>query len=280
MGLGVSGSFHLNTQNPQTKQIPMLKKLTLLLTALVAPLAAAPEAQPAAVDTKTYELRTYFAAEGKLPELHKRFREHTVALFTQHGITNVGYWVPLENKDNKLVYVVSFPSPEAQKKAWKEFGADPEWKKVHAESEKNGKLVAKIESKSMNATAFSPAIQAVIKDPARVFELRTYTTGPGLLPNLHARFKDHTIGLFSKHGMSHFGYWQLQPGKPEAENTLLYLLAHASKEACEKSFLEFRADPVWIAAKAASEKAAGGPLTVADGVKSELLVPTDYSPTK
>jgi hypothetical protein len=257
----------------------MLKKLALLLTALVAPLSAAP-AEAAAADTKTYELRTYYAAEGKLPELHKRFREHTVALFTRHGITNVGYWVPLDNKENKLVYIVSFPSPEAQKQAWKEFGADPEWKTVHAESEKNGKLVTKIDSKSMNATAFSPAIQAVIKDPARVFELRTYTTGPGLLPNLHARFKDHTIALFSKYGMSHFGYWQIQPGKPESDNTLIYLLAHASKEACEKSFTDFRADPTWVAAKAASEKPAGGSLTVPDGVKSELLVPTDYSPTK
>jgi hypothetical protein len=256
----------------------MLKKLTLLITSLTSLLTAAPEA--AAPDTKTYELRTYYAAEGKLPELHARFRDHTTGLFTKHGITNVGYWVPMENQENKLVYVVSFPSPEAQKQAWKAFGADPEWKTVHAASEKNGKLVTKITSQQLSATSFSPAIQPVVKDPARVFELRTYTTQPGKLPNLHARFKDHTIELFSKHGMSHFGYWQIQPGKPEADNTLIYLLAHASKEACAKSFADFRADPDWIKAKAESEAAAGGSLTVADGVKSELLVPTDYSPTK
>jgi hypothetical protein len=257
----------------------MLKKLTLLLTSLTSLLSAAP-AEPAAPDTKTYELRTYYAAEGKLPELHNRFRDHTLGLFTKHGITNIGYWVPQENQENKLVYIVSFPSPEAQKKAWKEFGADPAWKAVHAESEKNGKLVAKIESKLLNATSFSPAIQPAVKDPARVFELRTYTTKPGKLPSLHARFKDHTMALFSKHGMSHFGYWNILPGKADADNTLIYLLAHTSKDACAQSFAGFRSDPDWIKAKAESEAAAGGSLTVEGGVKSELLVPTDYSPTK
>ena len=255
----------------------MFKLLALMLLGLVTAMPAAPESAP---DSKIYELRTYYAPEGKLPELHKRFRDHTMALFAKHGMTNVGYWVPLENKENKLVYIVSFPSVEAQKQAWKDFVADEDWKKVHAESEKSGKLVAKIVSQSMTATAFSPVIKSLIQDPSRIFELRTYTTKPGLLSNLHARFKDHTIGLFSKHGMSHFGYWQLLPGKPESETTLLYLLSHTSKEACEKSFTEFRADPTWISAKAASEKAAGGSLTVDDGVKSELLVPTDYSPTK
>ncbi len=251
----------------------MLQKLLLLFACLTSMSTAAP-------DPKTYELRTYYAAEGKLPALQARFREHTCALFAKHGITNVGYWVPLENTENKLVYIVSFPSIEAQKQAWKDFGADAEWKKVHAESEQDGKLVTKVVSKLLTATDFSPEIKSVIADPARTFELRTYTTKPGLLPNLHARFRDHTIGLFSKYGMGHFGYWQYQAGQPEADHTLIYLLSHASKEACEKSFLDFRLDPAWIAIKAASEQAAGGSLTVDDGVKSELLVPTDYSPTK
>ena len=65
-----------------------------------------------------------------------------------------------------------------------------------------------------------------------------------------------------------------------AGNTLIYLLAHKSADAAQASFGAFRTDPAWVAAKEASEKKAGGSLTIKDGVKSEFLVPTDYSPVK
>jgi tRNA A58 N-methylase Trm61 len=61
------------------------------------------------------------------------------------------------------------------------------------------------------------------------------------------------------------------------DNTLTYLLTHKSEEAAKASFGAFRADPAWIAAEEASEKKAGGSLTIKDGVKSEFLKPTDYS---
>lgn len=258
-----------------------MRFLTALL-ALATTAFAEPASTPAApaVDTKTYELRTYYAAPGKLPALESRFRDHTCALFEKHGITNVAYWTPLENKDNKLVYVVSFPDAAAREKSWKEFGADPDWKKAATESEKDGKLVLKVDSKILAATDFSPAIKPVGGDKAHIYELRTYITTPGNLPALHKRFREHTIGLFTKFGMSHLGYWQIPAGKPGADNTLIYVLCHDSMEACEKSFKEFRADPEWIAIKAASEKAAGGSLTIENGVISELLVPTDFSPSK
>ena len=80
--------------------------------------------------------------------------------------------------------------------------------------------------------------------------------------------------------MQHFGYWHLDDDQKGAEDTLVYLLSHKSKEACESSFQAFRDDPKWIAARDASEKAAGGSLTAPEGVKSVLLTPTDYSPTK
>jgi hypothetical protein len=65
-----------------------------------------------------------------------------------------------------------------------------------------------------------------------------------------------------------------------AGNTLIYLLTHKSADAAKASFDAFRADPAWVAAKEASEQKAGGSLTIKDGVKSEFLVPTDYSPVK
>ncbi len=110
-------------------------------------------------DGKCFELRTYYAAPGKLEELHKRFRDHTMKLFKKHGMKVVGFWGPTDKEkgsENTLVYVMEFPSREARDKAWKEFGADPEWQKARAESEKNGKLTDKVDSVILGATDYSP----------------------------------------------------------------------------------------------------------------------------
>ena len=107
---------------------------------------------------KVFELRTYTAPDGKLPDLNARFRNHTLRIFKNHGMTNVGYWVPQDApaKDNTLIYIISHDSREAAKKNWAEFAADPEWKKVAAESQVNGPLTAKITSVFMDATDYSP----------------------------------------------------------------------------------------------------------------------------
>jgi hypothetical protein len=133
----------------------------------------------------------------------------------------------------------------------------------------------------MRATDYSPEIKPRQSSPQRVFELRDYTVSEGNLANLDARFRDHTIKLFEKHGMENFGYWHPAPGK-NGKQHLIYILAHKSKEAGADSFAAFRKDPTWVAAKEAFEKKAGGPLTEGGqaGVKSTYMVPTDYSPTK
>ena len=254
-----------------------MKALALLAALMLTAVIAAPAAEK---DARIFEMRTYYAAPGKLDDLHKRFREHTTALFTKHGMTNLGYWTPLENPDNKLVYVLAYPSRDARDASWKAFLADPDWKKAQTESEVNGKLVAKVEQLFMTATDFSPAVTPATGKDARVFELRTYTTTPGNLPLLHTRFRDHTLALFAKHGMTNLWYWQLTPEQKDADTTLVYLLAHASVEAAKASFDAFRADPDWIVAKKASEEKGGGSLTVPDGVKSVFLKATDYSPLK
>ena len=230
-------------------------------------------------DTRCFEMRVYYAAPGKLDELHKRFRDHTTALFKKHGMTNLGYWTPVENTDSKLVYVLAYSSREAREASWKAFMADPDWKAAHKASEVNGKLVAKVESTFMQATDYSPEIKASSAAP-RVFELRTYTTTPGNLPRINARFRDHTTALFAKHGMTNLFYWNLQAGQPGTDNTLIYLLAHKDAAAMAESFKAFRANPDWVAAKEASEKAAGGSLTIPDGVKSVVMTATDYSETR
>jgi|SRR5215468_2101634 len=106
---------------------------------------------------KIYELRTYTCEPGKLDALKARFRDHTVRIFNKHGMESIGYWVPEdpERSGNTLIYILAHPSREAADKNWKEFADDPEWKKVQAESEANGKIVQKVERVWMDATEFS-----------------------------------------------------------------------------------------------------------------------------
>jgi len=257
-----------------------MHKLTVLLGLVwfVATLAVLAADKPR--DTRCYEMRIYYAAPGKLEELHARFRNHTCKLFEKHGMVNLGYWVPLDNPENKLIYVLAYPSREAREKSWKEFMADPDWQAAYKASEVNGKLVDKFESSFLTATDYSPEITAAKGNEPRAFELRTYTASTGNLGALDARFRDHTISLFSKHGMENIGYWHLMPDQKDADKTLIYLLAHKNKEAAGASFKAFGADPDWVAARKASEEKAGGPLTVQGGVKSVFLAPTDYSQTQ
>jgi hypothetical protein len=108
-----------------------------------------------------YELRVYHCLEGKLPDLLKRFREHTTKLFEKHGMKNIAYWTPTDEpqKSNTLIYVLEHPSREAATANWKAFGDDPEWQSVRNASEANGKIVEKIDSTFMTLTDFSPRLR-------------------------------------------------------------------------------------------------------------------------
>jgi hypothetical protein len=119
--------------------------------------------------------------------------------------------------------------------------------------------------------AVTPAVPAEAQSPM-VYELRTYHCLPGRLEALKARFRNHTVKLFEKHGMKNVGYWT--PADPPAsENTLIYILAHKSREAAKASFDAFRKDPEWIAARDASE--ASG--KIVEKVESVFMNPTDFS---
>jgi hypothetical protein len=107
-----------------------------------------------------YELRVYHTYEGKLDDLLKRFREHTVEIFRRHGIESVAYWTPLDEplKGKTLFYILRHPSRDAATANWKAFHDDPEWKQVSTASEANGKLVEKVDSTFLKLTDFSPKI--------------------------------------------------------------------------------------------------------------------------
>ncbi len=231
----------------------------------------------AADNARVYEMRIYTTEAGKLPDLMTRFRDHTVKLFEKHGMVNIGYWVPAEAKDgadNKLIYLLEHKSREAAKASFKAFGADPAWQEVRKKSEAGGKIVAKVDSIFLAPADFTKAMDAGNgKGAKRVFELRTYKAAPGKLADLDARFRDHTVALFAKHGMTNLGYFHPTDADKGAADTLLYFLAHNSREAAEKSWQGFRADPAWTKARSESEKA--GKLT--EKVEFVFLNPVDFS---
>lgn len=123
----------------------------------------------------------------------------------------------------------------------------------------------------------SPAMETTASGNAagRVFEIRTYTTLDGRLDALHSRFRDHTTKLFEKHGMTNIGYWTPQDA-PLSQNTLIYVLAHSSREAAKKSWDDFRNDPQWK--KARDESEASG--KIVSKVESVYMDATNYSPMK
>jgi hypothetical protein len=114
-------------------------------------------AQPAASE-RVFEIRTYHCFPGRLDALHKRFREHTMKVFEKHGMSNVAYWTFEDSpaKENTLIYVISHASREQAKANWAAFGSDPEWKQIAADSEKDGKIVEKVDSVFVDATDYSP----------------------------------------------------------------------------------------------------------------------------
>ncbi len=125
------------------------------------------------------------------------------------------------------------------------------------------------------ACSYLPTVAQEKPVAERVYEMRTYTTHPGRLPALNARFRDHTLKLFEKHGMKNETYWI--PTDPKlAENTLIYVISHESEAAAKKSWDAFRADPEWAKARDASE-ADGKIVLKADSV---FMKRTDYSPGK
>ncbi len=248
-----------------------MKKLLLLVALMAIGNLVSAQKQ----DNRYFEMRIYYCEPGRLPNLLTRFRDHTTKIFERHGMTNIGYWIPTQNEKNALYYVLAYPSKEARDASWKAFGADPEWKKVSEESQRDGKIVAKVESIFMNATDFSPKIKEKVKNPERMFELRIYTATPNNIDNVLARFRNHTTKLFKKHGMENIAYWK-SIEKDGTQARLVYILAHKSEEAGKASFDAFRKDEKWIKVRDESEKNG----KIVEKVESIYMTPTDFSTIK
>jgi hypothetical protein len=127
------------------------------------PVVAAPTTKPGVGGIELFELRIYTAAPGKMEALHKRFREHTLRLFAKHGIRSVAYWTAVDAKhQDRLYYIVAYPDKESrEKRLVNGIAKDPEFRKVVADSEKEGKLTTQIESVLLTPTDYSPKLVAV-----------------------------------------------------------------------------------------------------------------------
>jgi NIPSNAP. len=123
------------------------------------------------------------------------------------------------------------------------------------------------------AVAAAPPATAQTGGP--VYELRTYTTLEGRLPALVARFRNHTVGIFQKHGIESVGYWA-PADPPKSQNTLYFILRHKSREAATASWAAFWKDPEWLKVQADSE--ASG--KIVDKMESVFMTPTDFSKLK
>ena len=255
-------------------------------------------------DSRLYELRVYSSAEGKQNEVIDLISTSCVKFMVKHQIALEAAWIPVDPKDDRVITLVSHQDKASSDRNWAAFQKDTDWQSALEKASQNGKAVKSIERIFLTTNDYGPAFKAAqIGD--RVFELRTYGATTGNLVALNNRFRNHTVELFSKHGMTNIVYWSVSPdvdadivkvlatlappGSPAAvvdaksaatDATLVYLLAHKSPEGAKASFDAFRQDPIWIQARSDSEAAAGGSLTVKEGVKSLFLKSLDFSPLK
>jgi hypothetical protein len=166
---------------------------------------------------------------------------------------NIAYFVPVDESNQTLVYFLAYPDKAAREVSWKKFLENPKWKEAHAKSIENGELVSKIDEVFLTiAPELNPATPVKLTGDDHLFELRTYYCNPGKLENLNARFRDHTLKLFEKHGLTNLPYWFTEE-KDGSQSKLVYLLAHDSAEAPKKSWADFITDPEWIRVRDASE---------------------------
>jgi hypothetical protein len=276
--------------------------LSIIAVALIASTSAIAQS-PTAI--KLYELRSYMPEPGRQSDVLKLISDGGIPMMAKHGITLAGAWTNVDTSDDRVFTLISHRDKAAADAAQAAFQNDPNWQEMVQKTVVDGKKAVKsLERVFLTVNDYSPALD-VKQVGNRVFELRTYIATKGNLVALNNRFKDHTLGLFTKHGMTNVLYCSvldgekltcaklleaLSPlGKANAEidadslaagNSLVYFITHASPEAAKISFGKFGADEEWKKAYAASQAAAGGSLTVKDGVKSLFLAPTAFSPLR
>ncbi len=226
-----------------------------------------------------YELRIYAANEHRFAHLIKRFREHTDRIFKKHELEPVGYWIPTEGppkKRRRFIYILRHSSRYEAFRNWNRFTNDKEWQSVLDLPEFKGLLAEKPQSIFMTANDYFAIEKAKQPPQEGTYELRTYTTNPGKLNALNARFSNHTTQLFEKHGIHNVGYWTPLE-TPDSKNTLIYLIHHANRKQADLNWQAFNTDPQWR--KVVHQSQTNGKLLEISPERI-YLKPMEFSPLK
>ena len=115
-----------------------------------------------------YELRIYKAQPGKRDALAARFASRTAGTYARHGITNVGYWIPLQtdtelgiDAEDTFIYIRGYPSKDERDKRLKAAHDDPEFAEVVLKQERdpNARLIIKAHNIDMVPSGSYAAIK-------------------------------------------------------------------------------------------------------------------------
>ena len=249
-----------------------MKNLLLCLTVFLLSFTAFAQ-QNSDMKSTYFEVRKYYANDGKLQDLLNRFQNHTMKLFEKAGMENIAYFLPVDNTDNSMTYILGYPDEASRDKMWQSFMNDPDWKKAYEESHVNGPLVKSVDQTFM---VLAPHLNDNPRPmPSGVIQMRTYTLLEGKVPNIQARFRDHTQALFEKQGLKNYPYWMTAP-KDGSQPKLLYLLGAKDQASFDAGFAAFVKDPEWLKARDASE-ASGKIVEKVDAIMFKTL---PFSPLK
>lgn len=267
---GAHGSVRTNSNGVE---LMTLRTLPLIVVGVVGVVAGVASAQPMqSAESRLFELRTYHTSDGKLDALHARFRDCATRMFEKHGITNLGYWTPADANGSRIVFLLAYPNEAARDASWSGLAIDPDWRKCRRETERDGRLVERIEELLLVPTADCPVVAPTRGEEPRAFEVRTYTT------KLDDRTHHHTI--CEKYREALVGCWTATTTRPSGEVTHVYLLAH------DRPIVERQVPDAGLAARYHISTTGGPgprirPRPISDdGGIGLVLQPTDYSPLR
>ncbi|MDN3202938.1 NIPSNAP family protein [Algoriphagus sediminis] len=247
---------------------------TVFLSLMAFLMVSAAHAQEAmGFQSKYFEIRKYYAHEGKLEDLIARFENHTFSIFERIGMENIAYFLPVDNQENTLIYILGYPDKASRDRLWEQFLNDAEWTEAYQKSTENGALVKRIEETFM---VLAPGLNQLPKPlPSGVIQMRTYHCFDDKLFDLQRRFKDHTQELFERQGLRNYLYW-VTDEEDGSQSKLVYLLGHRNQMAFDEAFQNFLKDPDWI--KARDESEANG--KIVEKVDAVMLKTLPFSPIK
>ncbi len=232
---------------------------------------------------EVYELRTYHVAENKMEPLLTRFRDHSLALLSTHGMTHMGYWLPVDESERsrRLVYIVAHQSVAAGRASWGAFSKDPAWQRARDESERTGKLVTAFDSVYLEPVSVDNVLLNTLRESAarsRLYELRVFQSEKGRQAEWVGALQLKGMPLWQKHGMQVVALWRSVPTPKNSSESVAVLFVHVDAESAEAKGRALAADPAWTELLNSLPKPAVEPASGAD--RPQLLSPVDFSPLK